>query len=292
MQRIREIEAKVLLSRVKQPDDWFGLDYNMNLYRGCQHRCIYCDSRSECYGIEDFDGEVLVKANATDLVRRELAAKRLVGTIGLGSMNDPYMPVERERRLTRSVLEVIVDFGFPVHLITKSDLVLRDLDLLERIGRIFAAVSFSLSTADDGLARKIEPYAPSPSRRLAALRTLSDRGIIAGVVMMPILPFIGDTVENVKGLVDAAAAHGSRYMVPSYGMSMRDRQREYYYKRLDESFPGLRSRYERSFGARYSCAAGNAGVLAQRTAQLCGNYGLPLKMPRFGEDDPTQASLF
>ena len=116
----REIEAKSLLSPVKQPDPWFGLKYSMNLYRGCQHRCIYCDSRSECYGIENFDGKVLIKANAVELLRRELARKRIKSAIDTGSMNDPYMPLERTARLTGRALEVIAEFGFPVHVLTKS----------------------------------------------------------------------------------------------------------------------------------------------------------------------------
>ena len=139
---IAEIQAKTLLARVKGQDDWFGLYYNMNLYRGCQHQCIYCDSRSECYQIEAFNTDVLVKVNAIDLLRRELASKRVVGTIGTGSMNDPYMPLEAELRLTGRALEVIAAAGFPVHVITKSDLVLRDADLLSSIQqKTYAAVS-------------------------------------------------------------------------------------------------------------------------------------------------------
>src|SRR5512140_885941 len=148
---IKEIQAKTLLSRVKGPDDYFGLYYNLNLYRGCQHQCIYCDSRSECYQIEDFDHDVLIKANAIELLRKELAGKRVIGTIGTGSMNDPYMPLEAEKRLTRQALEVIQEFHFPIHIITKSDLALRDLDLLEQIGQTYAAVSFTITSAEDVL---------------------------------------------------------------------------------------------------------------------------------------------
>ena len=126
---IKDIRAKVLLNTVRQPDDWFGLMYNMNLYRGCQHQCIYCDSRSACYQIENFS-DVLVKANAIQLLRHELSRKRVKGTIGTGSMNDPYMPIEAQRKLTRQALQVIAEYRFPVHIITKSDLVLRDLDIL------------------------------------------------------------------------------------------------------------------------------------------------------------------
>ncbi len=133
---IKEITAKTLLTSIRHPDPIFGLKYNMNLYRGCQHQCIYCDSRSECYQIEDFNHDVLVKVNAIELLDKELAHKRIKGTIGFGSMNDPYMPLEAERKLARGALEVIARRGFPVHILTKSDLVLRDLDLLHQVGRV------------------------------------------------------------------------------------------------------------------------------------------------------------
>jgi DNA repair photolyase len=167
-----EIFAKTLLATVKQPDPWFGLKYNMNLYRGCQHQCIYCDSRSECYQIEDF-AEIQVKVNALEKLSDEIRRKRVKGTIGTGSMNDPYMPIEAERNLTRGALQIIAAAKFPVHIITKSDLVLRDLDILKEISQVYAAVSFTITSADDSLAKKLEPGAPVSSRRFAALKTLA-----------------------------------------------------------------------------------------------------------------------
>ncbi len=279
---IKEIQAKTLLARVKGPDDWFGLYYNMNLYRGCQHQCIYCDSRSECYQIEDFNHDVLVKANAVELLRRELAGKRVVGTIGTGSMNDPYMPLEAEVRLTRRALEVIAEFGFPVHAITKSDLVLRDIDLLEDIRRkTYAAVTFTVTTADDDLSRKLEPGAPVSSRRLAALRTLNLRGLLTGITLMPVLPFIEDNEENIRQIVTLAAENGARYILPAFGMTLRDRQRAYYYAKLDRLFPGLRTRYEKAFGERYSASVQNAGRLGKVFNDLCREVGIATKMPVF-----------
>lgn len=132
---IKEIQAKVLLSRVKQPDPWFGLSYSMNLYRGCQHQCIYCDSRSACYQIENFR-DIVVKVNAPQLLRKELARKRSKGTVGTGSMNDPYMPLEKKYNLTGQALRILAEFRFPVHVITKSDLVLKDLESLLTISQI------------------------------------------------------------------------------------------------------------------------------------------------------------
>jgi DNA repair photolyase len=271
---IREIQAKVLLSHVKQPDTWFGLKYNMNLYRGCQHRCIYCDSRSECYGIDGFDREVLVKANAIDLLRRELSRKRVKGTIGLGSMNDSYMPLEREMNLTGQALRLIADFGFTVHLLTKSDLVLRDVEVLQEINRRFAAVSFTVTTADDDLGNKVEPGAPPVSRRFAAMRALAESGIRTGVAMMPILPFIEDNEENVRAIVRLTHQHGGSYIIPWFGMSLRDRQRAHYYKSLDQLFPGLRAEYEARFGNRYGCAANNADGLRRLFEDECASLGV------------------
>jgi DNA repair photolyase len=279
---IKEIQAKTLLVRVKGPDDWFGLYYNMNLYRGCQHQCIYCDSRSECYQIENFNQDVLIKANAVELLRRELAGKRVIGTIGTGSMNDPYMPLEAELRLTRGALEVIAEAGFPVHVITKSDLVLRDIDLLEEIGRkCYAAVTFTVTTADDSLSRQLEPGAPVSSRRLAALRGLSQRGLLTGVTLMPVLPFIEDTQENIRAIVSLAHASGARYILPAFGMTLRDRQRDYYYDKLDHLFPGLRGQYEKAFGGRYSAPARNARRLEELFTGWCQELGLAAKMPVF-----------
>lgn len=288
----KPIQAKVLLSHNKQPDTYFGLRYNMNLYRGCEHRCIYCDSRSECYQIEDFDGEVLVKVNAIELLRKELASKRVKGVIGLGSMNDPYMPLEAEINLAGRALEVIAEFGFPVHIITKSDLVLKDLETLRRIAQVYASVSFTITTADDDLAAKVEPLAPRPSARLAAMRVLADNGIQAGVTMMPILPFIEDTEENIAGVVEQAAAAGASYILPSMGMTLRDRQRAYYYRQLDRLFPGLREKYQRVYGDRYSCHAPYSKKLYAIFGTLCMQHGVATKLPQYAPQAAEQLSLF
>ena len=292
MGMIKEIRAKVLLSHVKQPDTWFGLKYNMNLYRGCQHQCIYCDSRSECYRIENFNTEVLVKANAIELLEKELARKRVKGTIGTGSMNDPYMPLEEDVNLTGRALKVIARFGFPVHVVTKSDLVLRDLDTLCEINTRFAAVSFTITTADDELAKKLEPGAPLVSARFGAMRVLSDHGIHTGITMMPILPFIEDDEENIRQIVEEAHAHGAAYITPWFGMSLRDRQRAYYYGKLDKLFPGLRQKYERMFGEQYHCAVPNADQLSKVFSELCDRYGIATRMKRYEPETGTQMRLF
>jgi DNA repair photolyase len=282
---IKEITAKTLLSSSKHPDPWFGVKYTMNLYRGCQHQCIYCDSRSECYQIEDF-AEILVKTNAIELLKKELPSKRTKGTIGLGSMNDCYMPLEERFRLTRQALELVARHCFPVHIITKSDLVLRDLDQLKEIAKVYAAVSFTITTADDALATKLEPGAPSPSRRYQAIKTLSDQGIYTGITLMPVLPFIEDNDENIATIIHRAHDAGAKYIIGSFGMTMRDRQRAYYYQKLDRLFPGLREKYEKRFGDQYSCGAPSAGKLEKMFREACARYGIATRMTFFSAESP------
>ena len=248
----------------------------MNLYRGCAHQCIYCDTRSACYEIEDFDHEVLVKKNALDLLEKELAGKRVKGAIGLGSMNDPYQPVEAERRLTRSALERIARHGFPVHVLTKSDLVLRDLDLLRQIPH--AVVSLTVTTTDDALATLVEPFAPRPSARLRALRTLAEAGIGTRIALMPVLPFIEDSEENVRAIVEAGRGVGVKAIVASFGMTLRDRGRDHYYRKLDLHFPGLRERYQAAFGVRYVCPSPNAARLDRLFRGLCQRHGIATRV--------------
>jgi DNA repair photolyase len=287
---IKNITARVLLSTSKHPDPWFGIKYTMNLYRGCQHQCIYCDSRSECYRIENF-ADVLVKTNAIDLLQKELARKRVKGTIGTGSMNDPYQPLEAARELTRRALQVIADYQFPVHIITKSDLVLRDRDLLRAISRVYAAVSFTITTADDALAKKIEPGAPVSSKRFAAMRALADAGILTGVTMMPILPFIEDTEENIRAIVERARDAGATYIIPAFAMTLRDRQRAYYYRQLDRLFPGLREKYEQQYGERYGCAPPNAKQLERIFRDWCTRFNLATRMPMYASVSAKQPML-
>lgn len=271
---IIDIQAKTLIQHVKQPDTWFGLRYSLNIYRGCQHHCIYCDSRSLCYQIEAFDRDVLVKVNAPELLDRELGHKRIKGTIGTGSMNDCYLPLENELGMTRRVLEVIAKHGFGVHIITKSNLVARDIDLLQRIGRTYAAVSFTITTAEDSLGRKLEPCAPAVSERLAAMKSLADAGIYTGVTLMPLLPYINDTPENVIAILEQAATAGAKYVIPAFGVTMRDRQREYLYTQLDRLFPGLTEKYKRRYGERYSYDVPGSGELYQVFHEHCQRLGM------------------
>ena len=269
---IREIRAKTILSRVN--NGWFGCRYNMNLYRGCQHQCIYCDSRSECYGIENFN-DVLVKINALDLLRDELPRKRVKGTIGTGSMSDPYTPIEREYNLTGRALELIAEHRFGVFMITKSDMVVRDLPTLHAINETtYAAVGFTITTANDELAKKLEPGAPLPSARLRAMKELASAGIYTGIMLMPVLPFIEDNWPNIRDIIAKASDCGAQFIIPWFGMTMRDRQREYFYDCLDRLFPGVTQKYQRAYGNRYSCSVPGAADLYAKTSAECDRLGI------------------
>ncbi len=288
---IHEVTAKTLLSSSKQPDPWFGIKYTMNLYRGCQHQCIYCDSRSKCYQIENFV-DVIVKVNAIDLLKKELPRKRVKGTIGTGSMSDPYLPLEATRRLTAQALAVIAEQQFPIHVLTKSDLVVRDIDTLCAISRVYAAISFTITTADDELGKKVEPGAPLVSRRFAAMAQLAAADLLTGVLLMPVLPFLEDNAKNITAIVSRAKDCGARYILASFGMTLRDRQRAYYYAQLDRLFPGLRQRYERQYGNRYSASAWGAQHLEQTFREACERYGIATRMPFYAPAPPLQPALF
>lgn len=289
---IHEIQAKTLLATVRGKDPVFGLKYNMNLYRGCEHQCIYCDSRSECYQIENFH-DILVKVNAIELLKKELPRKRIKGTIGTGSMSDPYIPLERRYNLTGQALQIIASYGFPVHINTKSDLVIKDLETLKQINLVHASVCFTITTTDDTLARKIEPGAPTPTRRFKAMAILASQGIHVGVSMMPILPFIEDNPENITRIVEQTSSHGGQFIIPWLGMSLRDRQRLYYYEQLERLFPGLKQKYEKSFGERYECPANHQQALWQHFEMVCRQNGIATKItPYQSKAEGTQPPLF
>jgi DNA repair photolyase len=289
---VRTIQAKTILSSVKDgADTWFGLRYNMNLYRGCQHGCIYCDSRSTCYQLGDL-ADIRMKDNALVLLEKELKSKRKKGTIGFGSMNDPYMPVEKEKQLTRKALRLVHKYRFPVHIITKSDLVLRDMDILKEISSIYAAVSITITTANDDLSKQIEPGAPLSSRRFDALKELSKTGIYAGITLMPVLPYITDDFKNLEALVIKAKENGARYILAFMGMTIREGQREYFYDQLDKRFPGLKNKYIQAYGNNYHCDVPEAVNLWHKFELLCQSVSIPLQMEFYKPMENKQLTLF
>lgn len=276
---IHEIPAKAILQRVSYDSTkWFGIDYNMNLYRGCSHGCIYCDSRSSCYGIENFD-QVCVKSNAADLLNKELRSKRKTGVIGIGAMSDTYNLFEKELCVTRKALECIAANEFGVAIPTKSTLITRDIDLLQSINeRQPVLIKFTVTCCDDALSKSVEPYAPVSSARLAALSQLSSAGIFTGVLMMPVLPFISDTEHNLRSIVRLAKDAGARFVSPSFGVTLRENQRDYYLDRLDERYEGLSRRYVQTYGEKYHCDSPKAKSLYYAFRDECTKQGMLYRM--------------
>lgn len=292
MPQIIKLKAKTILSVIKDgPDPYFGIKYNMNLYRGCQHGCIYCDSRSLVYGKPDL-ATIEVKENAIDLLRPALKSKRKKETVGTGSMNDPYMPIEKEERLTHQALKCIADCKFPIHIITKSDLVVRDEDLIKEIGKIYSAVSFSLSTTNDLLAATLEPGASAPSKRLEAMKSLALKGIYTGVVLSPVLPFISDTFDNIERIIKQSIDHGAKYILAWMGMTQREGQRAYFYNELDKHFPGLRAQYQMNFGNKYICLSPKHQELSEFYSNLCKKLNIKTRMEFYEDLLPKQSKLF
>lgn len=273
------IPAKHILHRSKSTD-WFGTDHTMNLYRGCCHGCIYCDSRSDCYHISDFD-RVCAKEDALRILRDDLARKIRPAYISLGSMSDAYNPFEKELCLTRRALALIEAYQCGAAIATKSDLIVRDADILCSIQRAAPAVCmFTITTSDDALAARLEPYAPPPSRRLEALAALSARGLFTGVLLMPVLPFLEDSEENICAVVERAAQAGARFVYAGFGVTLRGSQRAYFYDRLEHEFPGagLAERYAKRYGDRYWCTVPRARALWEVFSRRCRELGLLYEM--------------
>ena len=271
---ITTISAKNIIFRNQSPDEWFGLDYNMNIYRGCSHGCIYCDSRSDCFKVADFD-IVKVKENALQIIRDELRRKVKTGVIGTGAMSDPYNPLEKELKITRNALELINAFNFGVSPITKSSLIVRDADVLSDIkSHSPTLVKFTVTTADDDLCKKLEPGVPVTSERFEAMRILSDRGIFCGVLIVPLLPFVNDTEENIINICRMAKEAGANFVYTYMGMTLRAGSREYYYNRLDNILPGIKEKYMKRFGTRYNCTSPNSKRLWNVFTSECERLGL------------------
>lgn len=248
----------------------------INIYRGCSHGCIYCDSRSDCYQMKHDFEDIEVKENAPELLEAALRSRRHRCMIGTGAMCDPYLHEERGLKLTRRCLEIIAEHGFGVTLLTKSDLIMRDIDLIERINRSAkAVVQMTLTTADDALCRKVEPNVCPTSRRLEVLREMNKRNIPTVVWFCPLLPFINDTEENVRAIV-GMSADVNVYGILSFGMGMtlRAGDREYYYSQLDRLFPGLKQRYINEFGDRYEIPSPNGEKLWKLFIEQCDRRGI------------------
>ncbi|MDP4181652.1 MAG: radical SAM protein [Bacillota bacterium] len=291
------ITAKTIISGYSENNSWFGNNYNLNIYKGCSHGCIYCDSRSECYRIDNFD-RVRAKENALALIERELKSKRKKGVVGTGAMSDPYNPFEKEYKLTRGALELINRLGFGVSIATKSDLIIRDIDILKEISKHSPVlIKITVTAADDTLCKKIEPHVSTSSQRFEAIRELSRQGIFTGILMMPILPFIEDTDDNISRIIELAYQSRAKFIYPAFGVTLRQNQRDWYYKKLDEILPAVKEKYIENYGSSYECHSLKAKELWGLFQHKCNKYGILYKMDDIirGYKDSyrnTQISLF
>ena len=286
------VEAKSLLSRQN----------GMNLYRGCAHGCVYCDSRSACYHFTHAFEDIEVKQNAPALLEEILKKKRQRIVISTGSMSDPYQPCERELQLTRRCLELIDRYGFGASVITKSDLVLRDIALFERINsQAKSVLQMTLTVADDALSRILEPNVCTSTRRYEVLKEFQARQIPTVVWMTPILPFLTDTEENLRRLLDCCFDAGVKGIVCwNAGLTLREGDREYFYRALDRHFPGLSEQYRRLYGNAYELNSPNSAALMRLFHTECEQRGvlhdpdacfryiaeLPEKQPQLSLFDP------
>lgn len=248
----------------------------MNIYRGCLHGCIYCDSRSLCYQMNHKFEDIEVKANAVGLLENTLRRKRNKCMIGTGAMSDPYMPIEEKLGNMRKCLEVIERYGFGVTMITKSTKVLRDLDLLKKINeKSKCVVQMTLTTYDEYLCRIVEPNVETTYERFRALEILHDNGIPTVVWLCPILPFINDTEENIRGILDYCVRAKVKGIINfDMGVTLRDGNREYFYKKLDEHFPGLKEKYIRMYGNSYQLSSPNSRQLNMIYKSECIKNGI------------------
>lgn len=276
---IEYISAKTIVTKTKS-GEWFGHDYNMNIYKGCCHGCIYCDSRSECYHIDEFD-RVRAKENALEIIRDDLRRKVKKGVVGMGAMSDPYNPFEKELKLTRHSLELISAYGFGASIATKSPLITRDIDILKEIKEHSPTLcKITVTTIKDEISKKIERNVAPSSQRLQAVAELADAGLFTGILLMPVLPFIEDNEENIVGIVKGAKEAGAKFVYAGFGVTLRQNQRLWFYDRLKEAFPeeNLAEKYKRKYGTSYSCSSPNAKKLYELYAGECEKNGLLYKM--------------
>ena len=277
-----------------------GGHIGMNIYRGCTHGCIYCDSRSTCYHFTHPFEDVEVKQNAPELLEKALKSKRKKCMIGTGAMSDPYMHCEEELRLTRKCLEIILKNGFGVTVHTKSDRILQDIDLLDEINQSTkCVVQMTLTTYDDDLCRILEPNVCNTKRRIEVLEEMQARGIPTIVWLTPILPFINDTVENVSAILNECVRVGVKGVIDyGMGLTLREGDREHYYEALDKHFPGMKERYIERYGNAYELTSPNANELIKLLFSICKDNGImctPDECFSYMQDMPSkyhQMSLF
>ena len=287
---VKEINAKSILRKHKKIDSWFVSRYGMNLYRGCTHDCIYCDGRAEKYQThKDFENKVVVKINALELLKKELTPsprkKPLKpGFIMIGGgVGDSYQPIEKQYNLTRNVLKYLNTTNYPIHILTKSTLVKRDLDILKKINdKKRAIISFSFSSVDNKISKTFEPGVPSPSERLETIQLLKEEGFYCGMFLMPVIPFITDKPELIKESVKKAKESSVDFIIFG-GMTLKNgRQKEYFYNTLKEKYPEKIIDYENIYkDDEYGSAIGSYYNSIQKTFSFFArHYKMPIRIPR------------
>ncbi len=268
------VQAKSLLL----PGDFGGNQgaFRMNLYRGCAHGCIYCDSRATIYNMQHPFEDIEVKENALELLEDQLKRKRHKGMIGTGSMTDPYIPQETQLQYVRRSLELIEKYGYGFSCITKSTRILRDIDLLESINnKTKCVVQMTLTTSDEQLCKILEPHVSGTHERYLALKEFQKRNIPTVVWLCPLLPFITDTEENLRNILDLCIDAGVKGIICfNIGMTLREGNREYFYKKLDEHFPGMKEKYIYNFGNSYNLISPNSPKLMSMFHEICRAHGI------------------
>ena len=278
------LKTKTIMTKSNQGNRWFGIDYHMNLYKGCPFGCIYCDSRCEAYHIENFD-EVRIKENALEILEEELKSKGLKGVVSFGTLSDPYNPEEKELELTRNALKLIAKYKFGVSIDTKSDLILRDIDLLQEISEYNnVIIKISITTYDDELARKLEPNVITSTKRSQVLKILRQNNLYAGVLMTPVLPFLTDTEENITNMILKSKESDAKFIYTKMGMTLKTNQRDYYYKALDVLYPGLKEDYIAVYGSKHICNSLHYRHLMELYLKMCSENNILTDMDAIIED--------
>lgn len=286
----------------KQVKSILSAKNGMNIYRGCTHGCIYCDSRSKCYQINHDFEDIEIKENALELLEAALLKKRNKCMIGTGSMTDPYIHLEKYIMNTRKCLELIDKYGFGIAIQTKSNLILRDLDILKRINeKTKCVVEITLTTYDDNLTKLIEPNVSSTKERFEVLKIMRDNNIPTVIWLTPILPFINDNLENIKGILNyAIEAKVYGIICFNMGLTLREGNREYFYQELDKKFPGLKEKYIKKYGDRYDVTSDNNNSLMKYFYKTCKEHNIETNPNKIFEymrtfetkDNKEQLSLF
>jgi len=281
-------EFKTAINKLKYPDSWFWIRYTINPYSGCEHACIYCDARSQRYYLEqDFENEVIIKADIDKKLELRLKRARtlLPDVIGAGGVNDAYQPIEEKVENTRKILKVIERYGYPLNIATKSRLIVRDTDLLERIGKhAWCAVGFSITTTDEDLASFLEPHSSPPHERLEAIREIKNKtsNVLVGTFFMPIIPYLEDDDENLTAVIKESKKAGADFVLFSPGLTLRDVQAEFFIKKLENSkYQGIIKPLLSLYRGKYYPSRSYMNKIHSKLLGICEKYHVPIRIKRW-----------